>query len=147
MTSNKSKLNEIIKSFSDYNNSFNIYNSFVLNKENYVMYILVNKSLSMKSGKIAAQVGHAVQKVTQYCMIHQKILWNKYCSSQHAKVVLKVPTEEKFLEILIKLKDILKLYVVDAGRTQIPANSVTAVGFLPMLKSEVPECLKELKLF
>ena len=51
MTSNKSKLNEIIKSFSDYNNSFNIYNSFVLNKENkenYVMYILVNKSLSMK---------------------------------------------------------------------------------------------------
>ena len=54
------KLSEAIKTFPDYNESF--YSQIKLSEEPYVMYIIVNKSLPMKSGKIASQVGHVVQK-------------------------------------------------------------------------------------
>jgi peptidyl-tRNA hydrolase, PTH2 family len=140
-------LNDILKTFSDYEESF--YNQNLnknLNNESYVMYILINKSLPMKKGKIASQVGHAVQKITEYCLKNKKDLYDKYCANSYAKVVLKVPNEEVMLKILYELKDIHKSYVVDEGRTQIKPNSLTAIGFIPMAKKDIPSCLKELKL-
>ena len=112
----------------------------------YVMYILVNKSLPMKNGKIASQVGHAVQKVTEYTIKNKKDIWKKYCQNNYPKIILKVPTEELLLEILAKSKDIERIPIIDQGRTQIKPNSLTAVGFIPMLKQDAPSFIKELKL-
>ena len=139
------KLSEIIKTFSDYDESF--YSQQIkLVEEPYVMYIIVNKSLPMRSGKIASQVGHAVQKITEYCMTKEKKIWSYYCSNNYAKIILKINDENKLLEILNELKHIHKSYAVDEGRTQIEPNSLTAIGFIPMQKKDVPECLKKLKL-
>lgn len=110
------------------------------------MYILINKSLPMKKGKIALQVGHAVKKITEYCLKNEKELYDKYCANSYAKVILKVPNEEVILKILYELKDIHKSYVVDEGRTQIKPNSLTAIGFIPMARKDIPSCLKQLKL-
>ena len=113
---------------------------------NYVMYILVNKSLPMKTGKIASQVGHAVQKVTEYCLKNKKDIWKKYCKNNYPKIVLKVPSEELLLEILNKLKNFERIPIIDLGRTQIKPNSLTTVGFIPIIKDDIPDCIKELKL-
>jgi len=141
-------LNDKIKTYSDYKESFSNQNlnNNIKDEDQYIMYILVNKSLNMNKGKIASQVGHAVQKVTEYCLINDKELYDNYCKNSYAKVVLKVPNEELLLQILEELKGLHKSYVVDEGRTQINPDSVTAIGFNPMKKSERPECLQKLGL-
>lgn len=141
------ELSDIIKSFPDYQQSF--YNQ-KKNKEReedqFVIYILINKTLPMQKGKIASQVGHAAQKITEYCLTYQPELYQKYCQNSYPKIVLKVPNETIFLEILNQTKHLHKSYVVDEGRTQIKPNSLTAVGYLPMKKESSPECFKNLKL-
>lgn len=109
-----------------------------------VMYILVNKSVKMSPGKIAAQVGHAVQKTTQRCSNTRK--WRAYVGNGMPKIVLKIPSEELFVSILDQTKNIWKSYVVDEGRTQVAPGTVTAVGYDPLFENEVPSCLKRLKL-
>lgn len=114
--------------------------------ENYYMYIIVNGGLKMQKGKIASQVGHAVQKVTEYCLKECPKLWKKYNSSCTPKIVLKTQTEEELLNVIDKTEDIFKCYVIDAGKTQIKPNSLTAVGYIPMSKECVPTVLNDLKL-
>lgn len=141
-------LNDKIKTYSDYKESFynqNLNNN-IKDEDQYIMYILVNNSLKMGKGKIASQVAHAAQKVTEYCLKNDKELYDNYCKNSYAKAVLKVPNEELLLQILEELKGLHKSYVVDEGRTQINRDSVTAIGFNPMKKSERPECLQKLGL-
>lgn len=139
------ELSDIIKTFPDYQQSF--YNQKKNEKEDeYTMYILINKTLPMQKGKIASQVGHAVQKITEYCLIYQPEIYQKYCQNNYAKIVLKVTNKETFLEILNQTIHLHKSYVVDEGRTQIKPNSLTAVGFIPIKKKDVPKCFQNLKL-
>lgn len=109
-----------------------------------VMYILVNASVKLGKGKIAAQVGHAVQKTTERCVGTDK--WTAYVHGSMPKVVLKVPTEEEFVTILDLTRAIRKSYIVDEGRTQCAPGTVTAVGYEPFFDEEVPPCFKTLKL-
>lgn len=109
-----------------------------------MMYILVNKSVKLSAGKIAAQVGHAVQKTTERCVGTSK--WTSYVQSSMPKIVLKVPSEELFVSILDQTKHIKKSYVVDEGRTQCLPGTVTAVGYDPLFDKEIPQCFRQLKL-
>lgn len=108
------------------------------------MYILVNTSVKLSAGKIAAQVGHAVQKTTTRCINTRK--WTEYVRSSMPKIVLKIPSEELFASILDQTKHIFKSYVVDEGRTQCPPGTVTAVGYDPLYETEIPSCFNNLKL-
>ena len=128
--------------YSDFRNDY----SFENVSENYYMYIIINGGLNMQKGKIASQVGHAVQKVTEYCLSDCPKLWKKYSSSCTPKIVLKTKSEEELLYIISKTQDIYKCYVIDAGRTQIKPNSLTTVGFIPMAKECVPNEFSNLKL-
>lgn len=109
-----------------------------------IMYILVNTSVKLSAGKIAAQVGHAVQKTTQRCLGTSK--WVAYVQGSMPKVVLKVPSEELFVAVLDQTKHIKKSYVVDEGRTQCPPGTVTAIGYDPLFDKEIPQCIRQLKL-
>ena len=56
------KLHEIIKKYNDYIPG----NGSVYSQEDIKMYILVNiYPYNLSSGKIAAQVGHAIQDITE----------------------------------------------------------------------------------
>ncbi len=112
-------------------------------KNNIKMYILVNGFVKLGRGKIASQVGHAVQKTTRRCVGSDK--WSRYIRSRCPKIVLKVPTEEIFVQILNQTKHLTKSYVVDEGRTT--HNTITAVGYDPLFDSEIPDCFKHLKLY
>ena len=137
------KILNIISKYNDYKHSF--YN-IDAEEQSYVMYIVVNTSLKMGKGKLAAQVGHGVHKMTQYCLHKEKEIWMKYINSNIPKIVLKTKSQDHLMEVIEKTKGIFKCYVVDEGRTQIAKNSLTVVSYIPMLKENAPDVLKELKL-
>lgn len=135
-----------------------------------VLYVMVNQDLKMGKGKIAGQVGHAVETVILHMLKFQPALYNQYHFSHRRKVVLK--SNEAEMKLLLKKygyqfpsKDnkstmlrqengksegekegIWCVPIYDAGMTQIPANSLTVIGFGVMTKENAPEEIKEAKL-
>ena len=99
----------------------------------------------MTPGKVAAQVGHAVEKLTLACQKTQHFKVFRACGTP--KIVLSVPTEESFIEILDQTKKYNKVYIIDEGLTQCPKNSVTAVGYSLMYENEIPYIFKKLSLY
>ncbi len=116
--------------------------------DEYVMYLFVNVDLKMDKGKMCAQVGHAVQYLTE------EIIRSGYESAPppakyinymkwipfSKKITLKA-TEAQMME-LSKIEG--AIIVIDAGRTQIPAGSMTVVGFPPC--NTLSERFKDYKL-
>jgi len=112
------------------------------------MYIFINNDLRMEKGKIASQVGHVVQHITEDIIrmgyesaslpdpYKRYMLWK----NGSKKIVLKA-TEQQLLE-LMKLPE--SRYVIDAGKTQIAPNSLTVVGFFP--STNIKEIAKDYKL-
>ena len=92
-----------------------------------VMYILVNSDLNMGKGKIAAQVGHVVQAIVEELCTKNNSTYREWKNSGSAKIVLKASRDE--IEKHISLPN--ARHVIDEGRTQIPAGSLTVLGFLP----------------
>lgn len=100
-----------------------------------IMYIFVNRGLKMGTGKIAGQVGHAVESVVE----NKDRLDGAYREWYHewktahlrTKIVLSA-TEDQMNEISLAYKSEA---VFDAGRTQIAPHSFTALAVYPMPKS------------
>ena len=106
------------------------------------MYIIINTNLKLSTGKLCAQVGHAVQDVVISCRGNRK-RWQTYKNSGSAKIVLKAD-QQTFDEILAS--SYKKFIVTDAGKTECVEGTITAIGFVPMFESEVPDIIKGLKL-
>ena len=106
------------------------------------MYIIINSDLKLSTGKLCAQVGHAVQDVVISCRGNRK-RWNFYKNNGCAKIVLKADqqTFDELLECSCK-----KFIVTDAGKTECVEGTITAIGFAPMFESEIPDIIKGLKL-
>jgi peptidyl-tRNA hydrolase, PTH2 family len=122
----------------------------------FVMYLVVHE-IGMSTGKIAAQVGHAVD------ILHNKR--NEFLKSNsifagdrlknwkdwqddsfHRKIVL-TANDSKWNKLKIQLADFGIDYslVIDAGLTEIPSGSETVIGIWPMRKSSSPIILKKLQ--
>lgn len=130
--------------------------------EEYVMYIIVNTSLKMGKGKIAAQVGHSVGHVIRILESFSKRpkYYRDWIRCFEPKIVLKA-TEEQMREISKNCsigcnmggkfenchkKKLWCFQVIDLGRTQIPTGSFTVLTFRPMKRKEAPEIVTSLKL-
>lgn len=108
------------------------------------MYLLVNKDLKMGIGKTAGQVGHAVSQLTRILENNKNATYKSWVKAAEAKVVLKC-SEKEILQIREKYKNIT-VEIRDAGKTQIPENSLTVVGFIPLEHTDVPDEVVEMKL-
>jgi PTH2 family peptidyl-tRNA hydrolase len=102
-----------------------------------VMYIIVCNDIQMGKGKIASQVGHIVQEITEDIMI------KKYESKKKLGICIDYDTWKKdgCKKIVLKAShaELMKMltldsvhYIVDAGKTQVEPGSLTVVGFPPM---------------
>ncbi len=95
------------------------------------MYLMVNNDLHMGKGKIAAQVGHAVQALCESILRDKNtdayaryLYWSSYGAK---KIVLKAKESD-----LKAFKDTAEtVYIIDAGCTQIAPGSLTVIGFYP----------------
>lgn len=93
------------------------------------MYLVVNKDLKMKPGKMAAQVGHAVRELTTCGLKINPDRWKDYLRKGEVKVVLKA-SEEEIRALMKEWYEAVPVY--DEGRTQIPSGSLTVLGFSPL---------------
>ena len=139
---NMSKLTEAIREYEDYQES-----GGTASEENIKMYILVNAYTGLQKGKMCAQVGHAVSGMTEIMLKENRKKWKKYTRSGSAKIVLKVTSEEDFIDILDQTKSLRKCYIVDAGKTQCASGTTTAVAYTPMHSDVTPSCIRTLGLY
>lgn len=122
-----------------------------MNENSVVMYLVVNKSLNLTAGKIAAQIGHLVEYLIEDLLTYRRegIIWTndeelsyvEYRNTGTTKIILKAD-EDQWSE----LKVLAEVIIVDEGRTECPPNSETVLGFFPMRKSEAPDVIKKLSL-
>jgi PTH2 family peptidyl-tRNA hydrolase len=101
----------------------------------YTMYIIINNDINMTKGKIASQVGHAVQDIIENLLDSYYV--SKKCTEKYnnykkwktgcKKIILKANHND--LINLIKNYDCVPIY--DAGKTQIEPNSLTCIAFYP----------------
>ena len=117
------------------------------------MYIFVNNDLKMDKGKIASQVGHAVQHIVDdiltnyyagfntYKQIYEDYtIWKNYNGC--VKIILKATFEQ-----LLALKELSgSTFVIDAGKTQIDPGSLTVVAFYPKSSKKMENEFSKYKL-
>lgn len=108
---------------------------------------IVDASLKMGKGKIAAQVGHASVKAALRAAETFPDEMAVWMATGQQKVVLKGTSED-----LSSMMDAAKRVhlpvcsIRDAGRTQIPAGSLTVVAIGPADEDEIDAITGELKL-
>jgi len=110
--------------------------------------IIVRTDLEMSRGKIAAQVAHASLMSYFEAEKKDKKIADEWLKSGEKKIVLKVSDEDSLIKLYkaYKYKDIPCALVADAGLTEIPPGSKTALGIGPWISSEIDVFSKGLKL-
>jgi peptidyl-tRNA hydrolase len=107
--------------------------------------IVVNTSLNLPQGKLAAQVAHAAIAAFLQAGEEAKERW---LANGMPKVVLAGLNEEHLrqLEAAARQRDIPASLVLDAGRTVVPAGTITCLGLGPAEIAALDELTGELKL-
>lgn len=92
--------------------------------------IIIPADLAMSPGKLAAQAAHAAVGACEKASFKVLAQWKE---NGVTKIVLKVPTENDLGVLIFKANKagLPWFLVADAGRTEIPANSITALAIGP----------------
>ncbi len=110
--------------------------------------IIVRKDIKMGTGKLAAQVGHAA--VMGYLDAKNKDpkIADEWIRTGEKKIVLKVEDEKALRKLFtaFQYKGIPSALVTDAGLTQLPPGTVTALGVGPWNAKEIEFFTSALKL-
>jgi len=114
----------------------------------YKMVIVTREDLRLSPGKLAAQVAHAAVA----CALEarkDKLKWfNKWQSEGGKKAVVKVEGVDDFYPLKEKAErlGIVTYIVVDAGHTEIPAGTKTALGVGPAPNNIIDQVTGDLPL-
>ncbi|CAF0891506.1 unnamed protein product [Adineta ricciae] len=97
----------------------------------YKMLFVVNGSLPMSSGKLAAQVAHSAIDLYQQILNRRLMALNFWSISGQKKIVVRANSAEELLDIQQRVsvhKSVLTSIIHDAGRTEIASGSITCLG-------------------
>ncbi len=116
----------------------------------YKQAIVVRVDLGMSKGKLCAQSAHAsldaALKVMQQDKIFKTDVFSSWRKSGAKKIVLKVESEQA----LIKLRDetvkagLKNSLIKDAGMTELPPGTITALGIGPDKEERIDKVTKNL---
>ncbi len=109
---------------------------------------VVNQSLKMGKGKLAAQVGHASIEAFLRAGVSHPHYVEAWLAAGQKKICLKVPDEHHFesLQIAAKKAGVPTHLVRDAGHTQIPKGSKTVFALGPYDEATLDNITGDLKL-
>jgi len=112
----------------------------------YKQAILVNMSLKMTKGKIAAQVAHASLDAALNSI--NKKSFKKWRQSGQGKIVLKCPDTKTMIKLhrQAKSRKMTTSMTTDAGITQVPPGSKTALAIGPETEENLGKLISEFKL-
>lgn len=116
-----------------------------MRKGNFKQVIVVNKSLGMSQGKLAAQVAHA--SILSMFEAPEGIVCG-WLDNSYPKIVLQAETTQDLFALQEKANE-LKLpsaLVIDEGRTEISNGSITCLGIGPATKELIDEVTGKLRL-
>jgi len=110
--------------------------------------IVVREDLKMSRGKLAAQVAHAAVMAAEQARTSRSDWWSYWLASLQKKVVVRVSSLEELLEVERKARrlGLPTALVVDAGLTELPPNTPTAVGIGPAPSALIDLVTRRLKL-
>ncbi|EPR58250.1 putative peptidyl-tRNA hydrolase [Toxoplasma gondii TgCatPRC2] len=116
--------------------------------ESFKMVLCVRQDLSMGKGKIAAQCGHATLGAYRQAARRQDPFLAPWTMSGQKKIAVKIKDETEMLALHAeaKKKGVNAYAVCDAGRTQVPAGSLTVLAVGPGPESLVDDVTGRLKL-
>ncbi len=111
----------------------------------YKQCIIIRSDLRLSTGKLAVQVAHAA--IGAYELTEPKIR-RKWKEEGQKKVVLEVSELKELHELEKKAKRLgfPVALITDAGLTEIPPGTVTALGIGPAKSEELDELTGHLKL-
>lgn len=113
------------------------------------MSLVVRTDLKMSPGKIGAQCAHAAIICYTEALKKRPELAEAWINLGQSKVVLRVGSEIdiKNLSKLAYEKNLVNGIVRDAGRTEVPAGTITVIGVGPDTVAKVDEITKKLKTY
>ena len=99
----------------------------------YKMVIVTRDDLKISPGKLAAQVAHAAVACALDTKKKNSKWFNKWQNEGGKRAVVKVDHEEDFYQLKNKAEKlkIVTYLVIDAGHTEIPADTKTVLGIGP----------------
>jgi PTH2 family peptidyl-tRNA hydrolase len=114
-------------------------------EKEYKQCLVIRADLKLSKGKAAAQAAHAAIISYDRAAVHDRKKWKV---QGQKKVVLKVNTLDELYDLKDEV-DKLRLpcaIVEDAGLTEIPPGTVTALGIGPASADEIDKVTKYLEL-
>lgn len=118
----------------------------------YKQAIVVRRDLRLGKGKLAAQVAHASCEAVFNILERGNSVWREWLESWkrsgQEKVVLRVDTLKELLELYNKAKvaGLPTSLIRDAGHTQVPPGTITAIAIGPAPEHEIDKITGHLKL-
>lgn len=112
------------------------------------MALIVRADLKLSKGKTGSQCAHAAVIAFARAQKDKRVPCAAWLAQGQPKIVLKVDSLEALAELRERAEqaDIVVGEVRDAGRTQIPAGTVTVLGIGPDYVDKVDQIVKHLKL-
>ncbi len=120
----------------------------LLKRFNYKQAIVIRKDLKISKGKLCVQVAHASITSAHYTRQKKPLWYERWFLEGQKKVVLKVNTLEDLIKLEKKARDsgLVTAIIKDAGLTEIPPGTTTALGIGPAPENEIDKITGELKL-
>jgi len=117
-------------------------------KEEIKQVIIIRSDLDMNRGKMVAQGAHASLMSYLEAERADKKIAKEWLDLGEKKIVLKVGDEEALTKLYkaFEFKKVPCALVSDAGLTQLPPGTKTALGIGPWKSSEIDLFTKSLKL-
>ena len=118
---------------------------FSRTEKEYKQCIVLRADLKLSKGKAAAQAAHASILSYDLATMRDRKKWKE---QGQKKVVLKVNTLDEIYNLKYESEkfDLPVAIVEDAGLTEIPPGTVTAIGIGPASADEIDKVTKDLDL-
>ncbi|XP_075213848.1 peptidyl-tRNA hydrolase 2, mitochondrial-like [Lycorma delicatula] len=99
----------------------------------HTVALIVNSSLKMGKGKIAAQCGHAIISLCKKANKNSKKLLKEWIEEGQDITLFTVNSSENFDDLMqmAEMESLNQCVIADAGRTQIKSGSLTVMGLGP----------------
>lgn len=110
--------------------------------------IIIRTDIKMSRGKLAAQASHASLMSYFEAEKVDKAVTKRWLDTGEKKIVLKVADGSVLekLSVAFKYKKVPCALVTDAGLTQLPPGTITALGVGPWKSAEIDQFTRGLKL-
>jgi len=115
---------------------------------NYKQALVIRADLKMSTGKIASQAAHAAVSAAEKCRKTKPEWFKAWIDEGQKKVVLKAADESELRKLLMQAEalGLPAALVEDAGLTEVPPGTVTALGVGPAPSDLVDRVTGKLKL-